>query len=117
MTKRMTSDELDLLVAARQRWMQVLAKAGRDLYAHEPALRDCVHEFIRPAQPGMAMVRAAMMGQGTQFNVGEMTVTRCAVQLDDGRQGFAYVAGRDTRHAELAALADAHLQGGDQARW
>jgi alpha-D-ribose 1-methylphosphonate 5-triphosphate synthase subunit PhnG len=38
-----------------------------------------------------------------------MTVTRCAVRLADGRVGHAYVAGRDARQAELAALVDALL--------
>jgi alpha-D-ribose 1-methylphosphonate 5-triphosphate synthase subunit PhnG len=42
-----------------------------------------------------------------------MTVTRCAVRLGDA-VGHAYVAGRDKRQAELAALADAALQ--DPAR-
>ena len=39
-----------------------------------------------------------------------MTVTRCAVELDDGTLGHAYVGGRDRRHAELAAVFDALLQ-------
>jgi alpha-D-ribose 1-methylphosphonate 5-triphosphate synthase subunit PhnG len=45
-----------------------------------------------------------------------MSVTRCAVALEgDGatRVGIAYVAGRDRRRAELAAVFDALLQ--DQA--
>ena len=43
-----------------------------------------------------------------------MTVTRCAVQVADGGIGYGYVAGRDRRHAELAAVLDAMLQ--DEAR-
>ena len=39
-----------------------------------------------------------------------MTVTRCALRLDDGIMGVAYVQGRSHRHAELAALFDALLQ-------
>jgi alpha-D-ribose 1-methylphosphonate 5-triphosphate synthase subunit PhnG len=46
--------------------------------------------------------------------MGEMTATRCSVRLESGFVGHAYVAGRDTRHAELAAIADALLQ--DPAR-
>ena len=46
-----------------------------------------------------------------------MTVTRCVVRLDDGRTGYSYIAGRNKQHAELAALADAHLQGQEQERW
>jgi alpha-D-ribose 1-methylphosphonate 5-triphosphate synthase subunit PhnG len=43
-----------------------------------------------------------------------MTVTRCSVRLADGTVGHAYVAGRDARQAELAAVLDAALQ--DPAR-
>ncbi len=58
----------------------------------------------------MAMVRALAGGTGQRFNMGEMTVTRCAVRLDNGTVGHAYVAGRNLRHAELAAVLDAMLQ-------
>jgi alpha-D-ribose 1-methylphosphonate 5-triphosphate synthase subunit PhnG len=43
-----------------------------------------------------------------------MTVTRCAVETTDGRVGVSYLAGRDPRRAELAAVFDALLQ--DPAR-
>jgi alpha-D-ribose 1-methylphosphonate 5-triphosphate synthase subunit PhnG len=39
-----------------------------------------------------------------------MTVTRCTVRLGSGIAGHAYIAGRDERRAELAAVADALLQ-------
>ena len=65
----------------------------------------------------MTLVRGRMGSTGSPFNLGEMTVTRCVVRLADGRTGYSYVAGRDKRHAELAALADAHLQGADAAAW
>jgi alpha-D-ribose 1-methylphosphonate 5-triphosphate synthase subunit PhnG len=55
------------------------------------------------------MGRGRAGGDGAAFNLGEMTVTRCAVRLEDGRVGHAYVAGRDARQAELAALVDALL--------
>lgn len=58
------------------------------------------------------MVRGRMGGCGQPFNLGEMTLTRCVVQLDDDTTGIAYVSGRDRRQAELAALADAMLQNG-----
>jgi alpha-D-ribose 1-methylphosphonate 5-triphosphate synthase subunit PhnG len=65
----------------------------------------------------MTLVRGRMGGNGAPFNVGEMSVTRCVVRLADGRTGYSYLAGRDKVHAELAALADAHLQGAQQRRW
>lgn len=104
--------------AARQHWIGVLARSRRaELLPHEAALRDADYQLIRAPEIGMALVRGRMGGSGAPFNVGEMTVTRCVVRLADGRTGFSYLAGRDKAHAELAALADAHLQGARQAHW
>ncbi len=102
----------------RQRWMAVLARASAaDLAPFESALRDCAYQLIRPAEIGMTLVRGRMGGTGAPFNLGEMSVTRCVVRLADGSTGYSYRAGRDKRQAELAALADAHLQGAQQSRW
>lgn len=103
--------------ASRQRWMGVLARAGNRLGDYEQQLMDAEFQLIRPAEIGMTMVRGRMGGTGAAFNLGEMTVTRCVVRFADGRTGYSYVAGRNKRHAELAALADAHLQGSDQQHW
>ncbi|RIZ50239.1 phosphonate C-P lyase system protein PhnG [Pseudomonas aeruginosa] len=114
----MTALHSDPTIAARQRWMGVLARARREeLDAHADALRDADYHLLRAAETGMTLVRGRMGGTGSPFNLGEMTVTRCVVRLGDGRTGYSYVAGRDKRHAELAALADAHLQGADAAAW
>jgi alpha-D-ribose 1-methylphosphonate 5-triphosphate synthase subunit PhnG len=39
-----------------------------------------------------------------------MTVTRCALSLEDGTVGHAYVQGRDKEKARQAALLDALMQ-------
>src|SRR3546814_13335615 len=67
----------------------------------------------------MVMVRARDGGTGEQFNLGQMTVTRCALKLAGGDAtpscvGLGYVQGRSKRPAELAAVFDALLQ--DQGR-
>ena len=99
----------------RRHWMAVLARAEAEaiaaLLAPLPALPP--HERLRPPETGLVMVRGRAGGDGTAFNLGEMTVTRCAVRLG-AVVGHAYVAGRDKRQAELAALVDAALQ--DPAR-
>jgi alpha-D-ribose 1-methylphosphonate 5-triphosphate synthase subunit PhnG len=104
--------------AARQHWISVLSQTRRaDLLPYEAALRDAEYQLIRAPEIGMTLVRGRMGGSGAPFNVGEMSVTRCVVRLADGRTGYSYLAGRDKAHAELAALADAHLQGAQQAHW
>lgn len=104
--------------AARQHWIGVLGRAQpEELGRHEAALRDIEYQLIRAPEIGMALVRGRMGASGAPFNLGEMTITRCVVRLADGRTGYSYLAGRDKRSAELAALADAHLQGPRQAHW
>jgi len=68
------------------------------------------HRRLRGPETGLVMVRGRAGGDGAAFNMGEMTVTRCTVRLDDGTVGHAYVTGRDLRQAELAALLDALMQ-------
>ncbi len=95
-------------------WMGVLARAETAALATRwkafeprPAVR-----FIRAPEIGLALVRGRCGGTGAPFNLGEMTLTRCAVQIDDGPAGFSYVQGRSRKHAELAAIFDALLQDG-----
>ncbi|WP_261395880.1 phosphonate C-P lyase system protein PhnG [Halomonas sp. DP8Y7-1] len=65
------------------------------------------HRCVRGPETGMAMVRGRMGGSGSAFNLGEMTLTRASVALDDGSLGHGWVRGRDKAHAELIALVDA----------
>ncbi len=101
------------IVAARQRWMSVLARSQfEDLEAHWPGQADMPEfVFLRAPEPGLVMTRGRVGGTGDAFNLGEMTVTRCSVQLADGTIGHAYVPGRSKAHAQLAAVLDALMQG------
>jgi alpha-D-ribose 1-methylphosphonate 5-triphosphate synthase subunit PhnG len=104
-------------VAARRRWMSLLALApGQALQARWAALvAPPPYRRLRGPEVGLVMVRGRAGGTGVRFNLGEMTVTRCAVQLEDGTLGHAWVGGRDTRHAELAAVFDALFQNPERA--
>lgn len=99
-------------IAARRRWMGILARASAAEI--EGRLRQAPplppHARLRGPEVGLAMVRGRQGGDGAPFNLGEMTVTRCSVRLADGLVGHAYVAGRDRRKAEWAAVLDAALQ-------
>jgi alpha-D-ribose 1-methylphosphonate 5-triphosphate synthase subunit PhnG len=102
--------------ASRRRWMGVLARAqGTEIDTAWKALGEPpAYDHLRRPETGLAMVRGRTGGDGAAFNLGEMTVTRCSVRLADGTVGHAYIAGRDTAHAERAAVLDALLQ--DEAR-
>lgn len=113
----MSSNSSNPALVQRQRWMGILARAGAALEPYRAVLRETDYSLIRAPEIGMSLVRGRMGGNGAAFNLGEMSVTRCVVRLADGRTGYSYVAGRDKQHAELAALADAHLQGSQQQHW
>ena len=96
----------------RKAWMAVLAKS-------EPAsLAAACEDLVLPAdvteirapEIGGVMVRGRQGATGDAFNLGEMTVTRAAIQLADGTIGHGYVQGRDKDHARRAALVDALMQ-------
>lgn len=96
----------------RQHWIGVLSKAEKkDLEEVWQRINEKPEYYcLRPPETGLLMVRARAEGTGCIFNLGEMTVTRCTVQVKNGFRGTAYVMGRDRWHAELAALLDALLQ-------
>lgn len=105
------------IVKTRQHWMKVLSRAGKALLPFQEQLLATPHEFIRAPETGMVMVRGRAGGTGMAFNVGETTISRCVVRLSNGCEGYSYVLGRNGQLAKLAAIADALLQGADQAHW
>jgi alpha-D-ribose 1-methylphosphonate 5-triphosphate synthase subunit PhnG len=97
--------------AARRRWLAVLARAETEqLEAHWAETGHPTVSVLRQPETGLVMARGRAGGTGQRFNLGEITVTRCAVQSADGHIGHGYVAGRDKRKAELVARFDALLQ-------
>lgn len=101
---------------ARRHWMSILARAeAAEIARHLESLPPPPpHRLLRGPETGLVMVRGRAGGDGAPFNLGEMTVTRCSLRLEDGAIGHGYVSGRDARQAELAALVDALMQ--DPAR-
>ena len=96
----------------RQQWMSVLAKSSsqelEDAWQEMPEMPEYRH--LHKPETGSIMVRGRAGGSGIRFNLGEVTATRCTIQIVKGHVGSAYVMGRDHRHAELAAIFDALLQ-------
>jgi alpha-D-ribose 1-methylphosphonate 5-triphosphate synthase subunit PhnG len=102
----------------RRDWMSTLAKAPVARLAELWQTLGMAPEFtwLRAPEIGATMVRGRMGGTGAPFNLGEMTVTRCSLQLASGEVGHGYVQGRDKDKARIAALVDAVMQGGEAAR-
>ena len=96
----------------RKAWMGLLAKAPEGRVA---ALLDAVisrpyFTWLRAPEIGSTMVRARADATGAPFNLGEMTITRCALTLETGEVGHSYIQGRRKADAEVAALVDALMQ-------
>ncbi len=95
----------------RQAWMRLLALSSwNDLKACTEGFAATPCDMIRPPETGLVMLRGRIGGTGSAFNLGEATVTRCAVRTAKGHEGHAYVMGRNHGHAKLAAVCDALLQ-------
>lgn len=96
----------------RQHWMSVLATADFEslskLWQAQSFTPD--YQLIRAPEIGLAQVQARMGGTGNRFNVGDITVTRCVVKLENGDLGYSYLSGRNKPHAELTAVIDALMQ-------
>jgi alpha-D-ribose 1-methylphosphonate 5-triphosphate synthase subunit PhnG len=95
--------------------MGVLARAARaELEAAWGAFPSPpAYTHLRRPETGLVLVRGRAGGTGAAFNLGEMTMTRCAVRVETAERrlvGLSFVAGRDVRRAELAAVFDALLQ-------
>ncbi|WP_170517576.1 phosphonate C-P lyase system protein PhnG [Ruegeria atlantica] len=106
------TDKAKTAKAARQEWMGLLARAPEEELI---ALLDEIgalprFQWLRHPEVGGVMVRGRTGGTGAPFNLGEMTITRCSLALQDGTVGHGYVQGRSKRKAEKAALVDALMQ-------
>lgn len=102
--------------AERADWLRVLARGTATELERlaTPVLADYAFEWLRAPEIGLVMVRARIGNRGDRFNLGEATVTRCAVRHRgaDGRTvaGVGHVLGRDAARAERIAKLDALLQ-------
>ena len=95
-----------------RRWMAALSRAEEGLLeaAWSALAPPPEYRLLRPVEIGMTLLRGRIGGTGQPFNFGEATLTRAAVALATGEQGFAYLLGRHPRRAELAAVFHALLQ-------
>jgi alpha-D-ribose 1-methylphosphonate 5-triphosphate synthase subunit PhnG len=108
----MTNEAINTPNALRRRWLGVLSRAPRPALeaalTRQGDLASLVH--VRPSEAGMVMLRGRVGGTGDAFNLGEASVTRCALRLGASPLGVGYTLGRDRRKAELIAIFDALLQ-------
>lgn len=116
MTEESNSSDL---VRERRSWLSVLACASADDLAaalsqlDSPNAVNPLNEVevseLRAPENGLTLVTGRVGATGSPFGLGEMTVTRCVVQIGS-HMGVGYVRGRDSMRAKNIAIADALLQ-------
>ncbi|MGC9401793.1 phosphonate C-P lyase system protein PhnG [Vibrio genomosp. F10 str. 9ZC157] len=96
----------------RKRWMSVLALCDYQTLKQrwDELSFSTRYHFVREPEIGLAQVRAKMGASGDAFNMGDVTIVRTVVQLDQGALGYSYITGRNKDHAEVAAVVDALMQ-------
>ncbi|WP_211263087.1 phosphonate C-P lyase system protein PhnG [Vibrio nereis] len=98
--------------AERKAWMKELSLAPPeqllklwDAFSNKPT-----YKHLRATESGLVQVRGRLGNTGDKFNMGDMTITRASVVLDNGLNGFSYIQGRNKQHAEISAAIDALMQ-------
>lgn len=99
----------------RPAWMALLSRAPLALLESAVSAQASAGvRWLRRPETGLMMVQGRVGGTGERFNLGEVTVTRCALRLagpgGEAPVGVSYVLGRHQRQCELAAVADVLLQ-------
>jgi alpha-D-ribose 1-methylphosphonate 5-triphosphate synthase subunit PhnG len=97
----------------RSKWLSYLAKSSEsDLVGlYESTGLDPSYTYLRKPEIGTIMATARIGNSGQKFNAGEISVTRCSIQLEDGKLvGHGYVQGRSKKKSTVAALCDALMQ-------
>jgi alpha-D-ribose 1-methylphosphonate 5-triphosphate synthase subunit PhnG len=99
----------------RQQLLAVLSKcSSKDIKAlWQPLNLTPNYQLLKSPEIGMVMVKAKTGGNGSPFNMGEMTVTRTVLRLDSNQMGYGYIAGRDKEKSLLIAMIDACYQVAD----
>ncbi|WP_137130091.1 phosphonate C-P lyase system protein PhnG [Rhizobium sp. FY34] len=96
----------------RKRVIDLLARCSRDELEAAMVTLEQIPSYLRLRGPetGLVIVKGRIGGGGSPFNLGETTVSRAAIHLEDGRVGHGFRLGTDRRAAELSAVFDALWQ-------
>lgn len=99
----------------RKRIVDLLARATlSELQAGLATLgAEPTYSLVRGPETGLVMVRGRIGGGGAAFNLGEATMSRASIRLEDGRIGHAYRLGTDRKATTLAAVLEAEGQKAD----
>jgi alpha-D-ribose 1-methylphosphonate 5-triphosphate synthase subunit PhnG len=95
----------------RKSWMALLGGADlADLESARKQISGINWTYIVKPETGMLMVQARSDGSNARFNLGEVTVSRCVLEVNQKYMGVGWIMGSNLVHAELAAFFDGLLQ-------
>ena len=97
---------------SRKQWLSSLATADENylISLWDNLNMKIEYNWLREPEIGSIMVQGKAGATGDNFNVGEVTITRCSLNLDKKIQGHCYVQGRNKYKSKIAALCDALMQ-------
>jgi alpha-D-ribose 1-methylphosphonate 5-triphosphate synthase subunit PhnG len=100
--------------SARQAWLRVLSCSDPEELAElaDALIADVASMIVdlRGPEIGLVLTSGRVGANGEPFGLGEVTVTRCVVQINE-IVGVGYVRGRNRSQARRVAALDALLQG------
>ena len=99
-------------VIPRKRWLSVLAGSSAKALSQRWQSLNLAPQYsvVRAPEIGLTRLQARIGATGKRFVMGDMTITRAVIRLENGICGYSYVSGRDKDHAERCAIIDAMLQ-------
>ncbi len=97
---------------SREQWLSYLATADENylISLWDNLNMKIEYNWLREPEIGSIMVQGKAGATGDNFNVGEVTITRCSLNLDKKIHGHGYVQGRNKYKSKIAALCDALMQ-------
>ena len=97
---------------SRQQWLSALATADENYLTSlwNNLNIDIEFNWLREPEIGSVMVQGKAGVTGDNFNVGEVTITRCSIYLDKKIQSQGYVQRKSKNKSKIAALCDALMQ-------
>lgn len=96
----------------RKKNLSILAKANDDflLKIFNQSSLPQSYVWLRKPEIGTVMVQGRIGAVGDQFNLGEITVTRCSLKIKGEIVGHGYSKGRNKEKVKIIALCDALSQ-------
>ncbi len=96
----------------RKQWIKALSlsNASELNKLWEDLQIDVDFKYLSGPETGLLTCRGKMGGTGNSFNLGDISVTRCSVQLASGEIGTSIQTGTNHNKSKYAALIDALMQ-------